>query len=372
MGQPSVQTRSRVAAVLTSTIAAPWDRWDGPRRDRLAVTLYAYQYQQLAALRVLSAWAGKTPDEARGWRDLPLVPVQANRTVALFCGGDAVREFRTAGTTGTTTGVVRLTVEGCTLAVTATVAEAATFLVEPGRRQRVLGLTPAPQFVPTLSPVMALDRVLKELGAPGSRFLGSDAGVDRGELVEELRSSESAGPPLVLVGYAPELIETLDGLAAGRVRVRLPEGSRVAVIGVAPARLGGNAGLVRAAEAVLGVREADVVDIYFLTEMATPLFDRGGAEGGGRVKVLPPWVRAVAVDPETLTPLGPGEVGLLGFVDLASLDRPASILTDDLGFVVPDGGDPEGGVVILRRAEAAELGMAWARTEQLVAELRRR
>ena len=51
----------------------------------------------------------------------------------------------------------------------------------------------------------------------------------------------------------------------------------------------------------------------------------------------PPWVRTRVLDPMTLEPKAPGEVGVLAHMDLANLGSVSSILTEDLGREVPGG-----------------------------------
>src|SRR5690606_74005 len=51
---------------------------------------------------------------------------------------------------------------------------------------------------------------------------------------------------------------------------------------------------------------------------------------------VPGWVRARAVDPDTLAPLPDGALGVLRIDDLANLDSVAAIQTADLGVVEGD------------------------------------
>ena len=51
----------------------------------------------------------------------------------------------------------------------------------------------------------------------------------------------------------------------------------------------------------------------------------------------PPWLRVVAVDPASATPLPPGTSGQLRFVDLCNLDGTLAIETMDAGTVQADG-----------------------------------
>jgi hypothetical protein len=54
--------------------------------------------------------------------------------------------------------------------------------------------------------------------------------------------------------------------------------------------------------------------------------DRGALPG---VFVEPPWARVVPVDPESLAPVPPGEVGLARVEDLANVDSAFAVLTQD-------------------------------------------
>ena len=54
---------------------------------------------------------------------------------------------------------------------------------------------------------------------------------------------------------------------------------------------------------------------------------RGAARHG--VYVAPPWVRVDAVDPESLEPVAPGEIGVARIVDLANVDSAVAIQTAD-------------------------------------------
>jgi hypothetical protein len=63
--------------------------------------------------------------------------------------------------------------------------------------------------------------------------------------------------------------------------------------------------------------------------------------------IPPPWLRVVSVDPETLTPLASGEVGILRFEDLANVDTAMLVQTADRGR------STDRGVELLGRAPGA-------------------
>ena len=78
-----------------------------------------------------------------------------------------------------------------------------------------------------------------------------------------------------------------------------------------------------------------------MTEMTSQFYDgtlRAAIAGPGvsaadlappRLKVGPPWVRALVVDVHTLEPLPPGRPGVLRIVDLANRGSVAALLTED-------------------------------------------
>src|SRR5690606_12038332 len=85
-----------------------------------------------------------------------------------------------------------------------------------------------------------------------------------------------------------------------------------------------------------------------MTELCSQYYDAGlrdrvlgrsdaDSPGAGRRKVGPPWLRARAVDAETLEPLPEGVPGLLQHFDLANLGSVLAVQTEDIGTVSRDG-----------------------------------
>jgi hypothetical protein len=77
---------------------------------------------------------------------------------------------------------------------------------------------------------------------------------------------------------------------------------------------------------------------------------------------MPPWMRVVAVDPETLRPLPEGELGMLRIFDLANVDSVLAIQTEDLGRAWKDR------IELAGRASGAELRGCSLLTEMLVSD----
>jgi len=101
----------------------------------------------------------------------------------------------------------------------------------------------------------------------------------------------------------------------------------------------------------LAVRPDHLIGEYGMTELSSQLYD-GGFDPAGRqpsVFVEPPWLRVTPLDPVSLEPVGPGEVGLACFTDLANVDSALRVLTQDRVRREP------GGIVLLGRQPGARL-----------------
>ena len=120
--------------------------------------------------------------------------------------------------------------------------------------------------------------------------------------------------------------------------------------GIAPEEEGGSGLISEAIEARLGVPPQRAVNLLGLTELASQFYDGVLAQGAAspRRKQGAPWTRTTVVAPDTVAPVEHGERGLLVHVDLANLERPAFVRTDDLGVADADG------FHVLGRASGAE------------------
>ncbi len=145
-------------------------------------------------------------------------------------------------------------------------------------------------------------------------------------------------------------------------RLALPAGSRLMDAGgyKGRSREVGRHEFVALASSMIGVPPRSVVNLLGMTEMASQIYDRVDEDGTTRAKAPPGWVRTEVVDPRRTGPDGPepvadGEVGLLRHLDLANVERPAMIQSEDMGRRVASGrsGEPDG-FEILGRVKGAE------------------
>lgn len=219
------------------------------------------------------------------------------------------------------------------------------------RKFRFLSLTASPAEAPHSSLLHMIDaagRAFDPAGAPDYFIRGGT--LDLSALRSAINQARADGRPVLLLSTAFALVQCLDSCAgadlcaassATAARLTLPPGSRIM-------ETGGYKGRTRAlrredlyagVSALFGLPVSAVINEYGMTEMSSQFYDwPADADDGTRIKYPPPWVRTLALDPVTLAPLPPGEVGALAHIDLANLDSCAFILTADAGRVLPAGG----------------------------------
>lgn len=324
--------------------------------DGHARRVFDYAFRHVPAYAGYCRARGVRDGTVAGWREIPAVPSAAFKELRLLAeGATAEAVFRTSGTTRGPERRGEHHVADLSLYRASLRPTFRAFLLPDGAAPRFLSLVPPAAALPDSSLAFMIDDVLAEMGAPGSAAFADGSGLDDGGLTRAAREAGAAGEPVLLLGTSAAFIHWLDALARDDRRLRLPAGSRLMDTGgfkgggrsVAPAEL-------RAAYADrLGLRPDACVNEYGMTEMLSQLYDTTLREGAPddadpRPKAGPPWVRSVAVDPETLAPLPAGAAGLLRHVDLANLGSVPAIQTEDLGRV-----DERGRVRVEGRAAGA-------------------
>ena len=326
--------------------------------DRLALRVFAYQYEALAPYRAYCQRRGALPQRLRTWSEIPAVPVAAFKDARLI-GDEAgvtpepARIFRTSGTTtgGRRPGEHALSADALALYHASLLPAFRAFVLPelaPGRTTDLVPLVlgPSEDDAPHSSLWHMVEVVGSEFFSEEPRHYlaaGPPAGpgaaaLDAEGLARACDAAHDAGRGVCLFATDLALDRFLAVVERSGWTVRLPAGSRVM-------HTGGAKGLLRAVdpaalyariERVLGIPAAWCVNEYGMTEMTSQFYDatlRGGAaavaEPTPRLKFGPPWVRALVVDVQTLEPLPPGHPGLLRVVDLANRGSVAAILTED-------------------------------------------
>ncbi len=309
--------------------------------DRLARRVFAYNYRHVPAYAAYCRARGREPGSLESWTQVPAVPAAAFKDVELVASGaTAERVFRTSGTTRGAERRGEHHVPDLSVYRASLRATFAAFVLPDGARLPVLSLVPHADRAPDSSLAFMVNDVQRHFGAePGATFADPE-GVDYDALDRAVRQACDEGRPVLLVGTTAAFIHWLDRLAASGARHELPEGSRLMDTGgfkgagrtVAPHELR------QAYGQRLGLYPHYCVNEYGMTEMLSQMYDAGlrdavaGRHGPPR-KQGPPWLRSLAVDPETLEPLAAGRQGLLRHLDLANIGSVAAIQTEDLGRV---------------------------------------
>jgi hypothetical protein len=303
----------------------------------------------------LASWqAQRIPEYGRlrrrgGWPPALPTDVFRFRRIAAHPPSEDVRVFLSSGTTSADRSVHAY--RDLALYDRAARAAAKEMLFPDLESMDLVMLAPPELQAPDSSLDYMLARFSEWFGSRAS-WVWRDGALDLAHLDETLRAAEGSGRPLALLGTSFAFVHAEDGL--GKHRFALPEGSRVM-------QTGGYKGrsrevdprlLLRAISERYGIDEAFVINEFGATELSSQMYettlrDRIRGSAGSRRLWVPPWMRATAVDPESLEPVDDERVGLLRLDDCANLDSVCCIQTGDLARRFEDG------ILVLGRAPGA-------------------
>jgi len=338
---------------------------DDARFERLALALFAFQFEANAAYGRFCAARGATPASVGSWREIPAVPAGAFKELPLRCfpAERCMHVFRTSGTALARRGELQLDTLELYEASLVPSFEAGV-LPDLGPDERL------PMLVLAASPAEAHDSSLSHMfgvmharrGAPGSGFFLRDARLDVDALGHALAEAMQA-PKLLLCGTAFAFVHWLEALEQRGLRLALPAGARLM-------ETGGFKGRSRELPREqlhawlhdrLGVPPARCVNQYGMTELASQFYDSVLRDRDARRrKLAPAWTRVRVVDPESGEDVPDGEVGAIRIVDLANTGSVLAIATADLARRSGDGFE-----VLGREAGAEARGCSIAADEML-------
>lgn len=349
-------------AELLQRVARFLDDPGAGRFGDLAVEAFAFQAERIPAWRTLAEARAARPGALRGWRDVPLLPALAYKSVDLTPEGvdlGAAETFRSSGTTGTDRSVHVHPFPGLyRAAIDASFPRHCLPAPPPAGGLPILSLVPPREDLPDSSLSFMVGHAVRRWGAagesawafraPGRQDVG---GLDAGAAGRWARRREEDGRPGLVLATALALAAWLDRLDAAGDRLRLPEGTVLFETGgfKGRAREVARPELLARVEERLGVPPERVVREYGMTELTSQLYTDVLAGGDPDLFVAPHWVRVRVLDPETLEEAAPGVPGLVAVFDLANLSSAVHLLTEDLGATEP------GGLRLLGRAAGAEL-----------------
>ena len=329
-----------------------WERLDPAEREARFAVLALERFRDQA--RTIAPYAAYVRhlgiDAVHDWRDIPPVPASAFKShdLASIPPGSERVLFETSGTSISRPGRVRL---GHTERYEAS-------LVESFRRHLLpdAALMPAVVFGPTRAEAehsslwYMCDHLVSKL-ARGGAWIVRDGRPDWDLADRTLEAAVAEGTPVLVLGTTLLLASYCERPATRR----LPPGSRVMDTGGAKGLRAEFAReeIERMIEGSLGIPPTHLVNEYGMAELASQFYDdslRAHTEGRPLIpgKTIPPWVRSRVLDPETMKERPEGARGLLVHYDLANLETPFAVQTEDVGTL------REGRILVEGRLTGAE------------------
>jgi hypothetical protein len=318
-------------------------RDDEERFERLALAIFAFQFEHCTPFRRFCQGRGQTPAAVRSWREIPPVPTGAFKQVALrsFSEERTAHTFRTSGTSTSVRGELHL--DRLELYEAALLPAFRRFVLPdlaPGARARILALAPPPRELPDSSLSHMFAVVLRELGTPDSGFYVEGGELQTDRLLSHLGEARDDESPLALCGTAFSFVHLLDKLERRDAKLELPPSARVMETGgfKGRSREMPRAELYASLQRRAGVPAERIVNQYGMTELGSQFYDSVlRFPDQPRRKLAPPWTRVAVVDPEAGDSAAPGEPGAIAVVDLANTGSVLALQTADVGRALGDG-----------------------------------
>lgn len=325
-------------------------RWEsrevGGRPEPLETLLLRSFRGQCASIPPYAAYVrylGIDPGRVADWRQIPPVPASAFKSHDLSAAPPEVTGepgapgvvFETSGTSVSRPGRVRLASPRLYEASLRRGFER--HLLPDGARLRAVVFGPPRLDAPRSSLWFMANRVVAAFAKDATWvLLGGEPRWDQVDAA--LARAEAAEEPLLLFGTTLLYMAYFERLAAEGRFFRLAPGSRVMDTGGAKGQREEFSRVEVAAAFArhLGIPPTHLVNEYGMTELGSQFYeDRLVAAHERREPLpgwrIPPWVRTRVLDPETMEERPDGERGLLVHYDLANLEIPLAIQTEDIG-----------------------------------------
>jgi len=321
--------------------------------DRLAVDVYAYQFERNAPYRRFCERLGTDPSRASSWRDVPAIAAGSfgDARLACFPPDRAALSYVSSGTTASGARASRHDLDAAELYDAALASQYRTLVMPDVLVLPHVFLAPAFPDAPTSSLSYMLSAIDLRFGAAGGGFFVRAGALD----FVGLRAALSTEHPCVVFGTAFSFVHLAEQFQATRTRWSLPPGSRVVETGgfKSKSREITRDELYASFDELLGVPPDMCVSEYGMCELGSQWYDANladicaGRDPRRHVKIGPHWTRTLIVDPVTALPLTSGETGLLQIFDLSNRGSVAAVLTGDLAR------ERDGGIEILGRHPGA-------------------
>jgi hypothetical protein len=314
------------------------------RFDSLALDVFRFQYVSVPAYRRYCDGLGIVPENLLSPDRIPLVSTVAFKYASL-CAPDSAKlpGALTFLTSGTTRGRQRRglhVVARPELYRGSALSHLRATMFPDGERMRMLAIHPTADRMPESSLSTMITWCMAEFGQEPSLCAADRSSLDAEAALAFLRRAAKDAAPVCILGTTAAYAAIFHRLAARGEAIALRPVSRMMDTGGPKGQMVplGAPEVVELARDLLGIEPAYVINEYGMTELCSQLYDATefnapGEVAGERVKLAPPWMRPLAIDPVTLRHLRDGTPGLLGFIDLANLNSVSAVLTEDFGAV---------------------------------------
>jgi len=327
--------------------------------EGLALAVFRYQFENVPVYRQFCRESGASTANVHEFQAIPIASTLAFKYARVENQNEVAASsgltFKTSGTTKgfTARGMHRVPYPEIYRA--SAIAHLRRMLFPDDRRMPLIALHPTADRMPESSLSWMISWCIERFGNELSLCAATSRAVDIAAAAAFLRDAELIGHPIALLGTTASFARLFDYLAPRPIR--LPEGSRLMDTGGAKGQAVplDAAQVVAEAGRLMGIAPAMVINEYGMTELCSQLYDATPfnspiADGGAvpRMKVPPPWLRPLVLNPVTLEPLADGQAGIMAFFDLANAGSISALMTEDLGFI------RDGAVAILGRAAGSE------------------
>jgi Acyl-protein synthetase, LuxE len=326
----------------------------------LAIEVFRYQFDNIQSYRMLCEARGLTRHNISSLNKIPYVSTVAFKYAELTNPRESSHpgalQFSTSGTTAGPSRRGRHVVPYPEVYRASAIAHLRAMLFPDRRRVRTLAMHPGADVMPESSLSTMVTWCAEEFGTGTSAFVADRLGVNYEAAAVFLRRASEDCEPVCILTTTAAFARLCQYLETNRERITLAEGSRMMDTGGAKGQVSPltPAEVIARAGEFLEIAPDMVINEYGMTELCSQLYDatafnsdepRAMAE---RIKIAPPWMMPLALDPITMSPVADGEPGLLAFFDLANFGSVSAVATEDVGIV-------EGNRVrVIGRAAAAE------------------
>ncbi|HEY7981512.1 MAG TPA: hypothetical protein VID19_08490 [Candidatus Eremiobacteraceae bacterium] len=321
--------------------------------SRLALDVFAYQFERNAPYRRYCQRLGVEPSHASTWRDVPAVPAAsfADARLACFPPDRTALTFVSSGTGSAGARVSRHELDAAELYEASLSSHYRAMALPAVPTLRHVFLAPAYADAQTSSLSFMLSALHERFGTQFDGFF-----VRNGELdFEALSTALSRSSPCIVFGTAFAFVHFADRCRAAGRRFSLAPGSAVIETGgfKGKSREVARDDLYAWFEELLAVPPQNCLSEYGMCELGSQWYDANIADLYARrpprrhIKVGPHWTRITIVDPVTALPVAAGETGLLQIFDLCNRGSVCAVLTGDLAR------ERDGGIEILGRHPGA-------------------